>query len=70
MLYEVITLKTGGLGSTEDNGRKLTGLDGPQNDAMFVSNTGFYLRKYVSEDPDAGIRPTLGENWWIRNNFV
>lgn len=58
-------LSTGDLGSTGDNGRKLTGLDGPQNDAMFVSNTGFYLRKYVSEDPDAGIRPTLGENWWV-----
>ncbi|MGQ8335325.1 RagB/SusD family nutrient uptake outer membrane protein [Sunxiuqinia sp. A32] len=57
-------LSTGGLGSTQDDGDKLTGLDGPQNDAQFVSNTGFYLRKFVSEDPDAGIRPTLGENWW------
>ncbi|MCE4566627.1 RagB/SusD family nutrient uptake outer membrane protein [Maribellus sp. CM-23] len=56
--------KTGGLGSTQANGSKLTGFDGPLNDAMFVSNTGFYLRKLVSEDPDAGIRPTLGENWW------
>ncbi|RKD90910.1 RagB/SusD family nutrient uptake outer membrane protein [Mangrovibacterium diazotrophicum] len=57
-------LKTGDLGSTTDNGGKLTGLDGPVNDAQFVSNSGFYLRKLVSEDPDAGIRPTLGENWW------
>ncbi|WP_114778616.1 RagB/SusD family nutrient uptake outer membrane protein [Botryobacter ruber] len=56
-------LRTGGLGSQE-NGRTLTGLDGPINDAQFVSNTGFYLRKFVSEDPNAGIRPTLGENWW------
>lgn len=56
--------KVGSLGSTDDNGELLTGQDGPQNDAMFVSNTGFYLRKLVSEDPDAGIRPTLGENWW------
>ena len=57
-------LNTGDLGSTYDDGGELTGLDGPFNDAQFVSNTGFYLRKLVSEDPDAGIRPTLGENWW------
>lgn len=56
--------KTGELGSMYDDGGSLTGQDGPLNDAMFVSNTGFYLRKLVSEDPDAGIRPTLGDNWW------
>lgn len=55
---------TGSPGSTADDGGELTGFDGPVNDAMFISNSGFYLRKEVSEDPDAGIRPTLGENWW------
>ncbi|MGJ5641293.1 RagB/SusD family nutrient uptake outer membrane protein [Formosa sp. S-31] len=55
---------TGEPGSTLADGEKLTGFDGPVNDAMFISNSGFYLRKLVSDDPDAGIRPTLGENWW------
>lgn len=57
---------TGSPGSTASDGGELTGFDGPVNDAMFISNTGFYLRKMVSEDPDAGIRPTLAENWWPR----
>lgn len=57
-------LKVGALGSTQDNGAELTGFDGPLNDAAYVSNTGFYLRKLVSEDPDAGVSPTYGENWW------
>jgi len=56
--------KVGDLGSTTTTGGELTGLDGPVNDEQYVSNTGFYLRKMVSEDPDAGVSPTYGENWW------
>ena len=29
-----------------------------------MSNTGFYLRKFVSESPQDGVRPSLASNWW------
>lgn len=64
-------LSTGTLGSVtgttypaDIRGRKLTGFDGPRNDDQYVSNTGFYLRKYVSENAQDGVRPSLASNWW------
>lgn len=57
--------KVGNLGTTyEEDGKKLTGFDGPRDNDQYVSNTGFYLRKFVSEDPQNGVRPTLASNWW------
>lgn len=56
--------RTGALGSTYTDGEKLTGLDGPNNGEMYVSNSGFYLRKMVCEEPEASVHPTLAENWW------
>lgn len=58
------TFKVGNLGSTHDDGGILTGFDGPRNDDQYVSNTGFYLRKFVSESPQDGVRPSLASNWW------
>ncbi|MGQ1947206.1 RagB/SusD family nutrient uptake outer membrane protein [Geofilum sp. OHC36d9] len=57
-------LSVGSLGSTYNDGGVLTGIDGPQNNEQYVSNTGFYLRKFVSEDSQYGVRPTLARNWW------
>ncbi|MDR2913943.1 MAG: RagB/SusD family nutrient uptake outer membrane protein [Tannerella sp.] len=58
--------KVGVLGSTyEEDGGKLTGFDGPRNDDQYVSNTGFYIRKFVSETPQDGVRPSLASNWWV-----
>lgn len=56
--------RTGELGSTYSDGGKLTGHDGPRNGETYVSNSGFYLRKFVCEDPVAAVQPTLAENWW------
>lgn len=56
--------QTGELGSTYSDGGELTGQDGPRNGETFVSNSGFYLRKFVCEDPAASVQPTLAENWW------
>ena len=41
-----------------------TGFDGPQNDAVDVSNTGFYIRKFVSDASAASTRGTSAANWW------
>ncbi|MDR2467236.1 MAG: RagB/SusD family nutrient uptake outer membrane protein [Prevotellaceae bacterium] len=57
--------KVGNLGTTyEEDGKKLTGFDGPRDNDQYVSNTGFYIRKFVGEDPQNGVRPTLASNWW------
>ncbi|MDO5607201.1 MAG: RagB/SusD family nutrient uptake outer membrane protein [Capnocytophaga sp.] len=58
--------RVGNLGTfyAEDNG-VLTGFDGPRNDDQYVSNTGFYIRKFVSENPQDGVRPSLASNWWV-----
>lgn len=54
----------GDLGSEYEDGGLLTGAAGPSNIAD-VSNTGFYLRKYVSDKPGASTRGIRSENWWI-----
>lgn len=56
--------KVGSLGSVYDDGKTLTGFDGPRDNDQYVSNTGFYLRKFVSENEQDGVRPSLASNWW------
>ena len=58
------SFRVGNLGTTYEDGGILTGFDGPRNDDQYVSNTGFYLRKFVSENPQDGVRPSLASNWW------
>ena len=60
--------KVGDLGAVYDDGKMLTGFDGPRDNDQYVSNTGFYIRKYVSESPQDGVRPSLASNWypWFR----
>lgn len=41
-----------------------TGFDGPLDNAQDVSNTGFYIRKFVSDAPGASARGISAENWW------
>lgn len=61
-------LRVGDLGSVYSDGKVLTGADGPRDNDQYVSNTGFYIRKYVSENPQDGVRPSLASNWypWFR----
>lgn len=60
--------KVGDLGAVYEDGKMLTGFDGPRDNDQYVSNTGFYIRKYVSESPQDGVRPSLASNWypWFR----
>jgi starch-binding outer membrane protein, SusD/RagB family len=52
------------LGKNYEDGQLWTGFDGPKNDAQDVSNTGFYIRKFVSDAPAASTRGTSAANWW------
>ncbi|MBL3655837.1 RagB/SusD family nutrient uptake outer membrane protein [Fulvivirga sediminis] len=55
---------TGNLGQRYEDGGLWTGFDGPVDNARDVSNTGFYMRKFVSEAPGASTRGTGAVNWW------
>jgi len=63
----------GGLASTygpptypNGDNKLLTGGSGPQRSQVEVSNTGFYLRKYVDSTPKASTRGVLSDTWWVR----
>lgn len=52
------------LGSNYSDGGTWTGLDGPKDNTPDVSNTGFYIRKFVSDASGASARGISAENWW------
>lgn len=52
------------LGSNYTDGGTWTGLDGPKDNTPDVSNTGFYIRKFVSEAAGASARGVSADNWW------
>jgi len=55
-------------GTSYPNGDRglLTGADGPHRTQQDISNTGFYLRKYIDADPGASKRTQLSDMWWVR----
>lgn len=54
----------GDRGSTYDDGGVLTAIGGPDRTSQNVSNTGFYLRKLVSNKDGASKRNIRSVNWW------
>lgn len=54
------------LGSTYTDGKLLTGGSGPQRSQTEVSNTGFYLRKYIDPAPMSSTRGVRSDMWWVR----
>lgn len=54
------------LGSNFADGSLLVGADGPLPNAANVTNTGFYLRKYVDSRPGSGQGGQGSDVWWIR----
>ncbi len=55
----------GALNSNYTDGKLLTGLDGPSRTTTFVSNTGFYLRKYIDGTAGASTSALQSDTWWI-----
>ncbi|WP_375436114.1 RagB/SusD family nutrient uptake outer membrane protein [uncultured Hymenobacter sp.] len=48
------------------DGKLLTGSSGPQPTQTEVSNTGFYLRKYIDPVPKSSTRGVQSDTWWVR----
>lgn len=54
------------LGSIYTDGKVLTGASGPQRSALDISNTGFYLRKYIDPAPGSSNRGRQSDVAWVR----
>lgn len=65
------SFETGPLGSTyEPDGGVLTGLDGPSATNIDVSKSGFYVRKFISTQPNSGNRGQGSGVWWVRYRYA
>ncbi len=53
------------LGSVYSDGGVLVGADGPHQRLNDVSNTGFYLRKFIDKTPGSAINTTGSTMWWV-----
>lgn len=63
--YDLLTSST--LGSAYEDNKTLVGKDGPSTNLPWVSNTGFYIRKFVSEDTGQTLRNQSQNMWpWFR----
>lgn len=59
------TIEGSTLGSTYTDGKLLIGASGPHRSIQEVSNTGFYLRKYIDDGPLTSTRGILSDVWWV-----
>lgn len=62
--YQIVEGNT--LGALHTDGKLLTGSSGPQRSQTEVSNTGFYLRKYIDPNPLSSTRGIRSDMWWVR----
>lgn len=62
--YQIVEGNT--LGATYTDGKLLTGSSGPQRSQTEVSNSGFYLRKYIDPAPLSSTRGIRSDMWWVR----
>jgi starch-binding outer membrane protein, SusD/RagB family len=53
------------LGTTYTDGKLLTGTSGPHRSIQEVSNTGFYLRKYIDPNDKTSTRGIQSDVWWV-----
>lgn len=58
------------LGSKYTDGETLTGLGGPVRSGSEVSNTGFYLRKYIDPEPMSSARGIGSAVWWVKFRYA
>lgn len=55
----------GGTAYPNGDGKLLTGAAGPHRSIQEVSNTGFYMRKYVDDGPLTSTRGIRSDTWWV-----
>jgi hypothetical protein len=60
------TVEGSSLNTIYTDGKLLTGGSGPHRSIQEVSNTGFYLRKYIDAGGGTSTRGILSDVWWVR----
>lgn len=55
----------GGTAYPNGDGKLLTGSSGPHRSIQEVSNTGFYIRKYVDDNALSSTRGVRSDVWWV-----
>lgn len=53
------------LGTTYTDGKLLTGTSGPHRSIQEVSNTGFYLKKFIDPNDKTSTRGVQSDVWWV-----
>jgi starch-binding outer membrane protein, SusD/RagB family len=64
------TVEATQLGANYTDGKLLTGTSGPHRSITEVSNSGFYMRKYIDPTPMSSTRGIRSEMWWIRFRYA
>lgn len=59
------TIEGADLGSSFSDGRTLIAASGPHRSIQEVSNTGFYMRKYIDASAGTATRGTQSDTWWV-----
>ncbi|MGE5519841.1 MAG: RagB/SusD family nutrient uptake outer membrane protein [Candidatus Dadabacteria bacterium] len=59
------TVEGSTLGSTYNDGKLLIGASGPHRSIQEVSNTGFYMHKYIDDGPLTSTRGIQSDVWWV-----
>jgi len=54
------------LGSAFTDGKLLTGASGPHASIQEVTNTGFYIKKFIDQGAGTSTRGILSDTWWVR----
>ena len=60
------TLTSSTLGSSYTDGKELTGAGGPHASIQEVTNTGFYIKKFLDQGAGTSTRGILSDMWYIR----
>jgi hypothetical protein len=59
------TVEGSDLGTNYSDGKLLTGASGPHRSIQEVSNTGFYMRKFIDAGAGTSTRGIQSDIWWI-----
>lgn len=60
-------IKTSSAGSVDETGELITSLNGPASVTNnYINKTGFLVRKFLDETPNAGLNPRFSEMWMPR----
>jgi hypothetical protein len=59
------TTEGSAMGTTYTDGKLLTGTSGPHRSLQEVSNSGFYMRKFLDAGAGTSTRGILSDVWWV-----